>query len=95
MCVWGGVFPKGSGTQEKLRQPQPIPVGLSGVGVPPIFFLFTCPDLVVSQSGFSTEITHFFKASSHTIMKLNPKTHKQTDQCSRPARLRKELILEF
>ena len=85
------------------RHPQPIPVGLSG-GVS-IFFLFTCPHLVVSQSGFSREITHFFKESSHTIMKVSPQTNKHFGkspkkkqiqcQCSRPAGLREELMLEF
>ena len=58
----GGVFSKGSATQEKLLQSvdthSPSLWGFQGV--PPIFFLFTCPDLVVSQSGFSTEITLFF-----------------------------------
>ena len=59
----------------ECRHPQPIPEGLSGGASH--FFLFTCPHLVVSQSGFSTEITHFFKESSHTIMKVSPKTNKR------------------
>ena len=74
------VFSKGSATQEKLLQSvdthSPSLWGFQGV--PPIFFLFTCPDLVVSQSGFSTEITHFFKESSHTITKVSPKTNKRS-----------------
>jgi len=102
----GGVFCKGSATQEKLLQRvDTYSPFLSGfLGVPPIFFLFTCPHLVVSQSGFNTEITHFFKESSHTIMKVSPKTNKHFGkspnkqiqcQCGRPAGLRGELILEF
>ena len=72
------VFSKGSATQEKLLQSVDThsPSLWGFLGVPPIFFLFTCPDLVVSQSGFSTEITHFFKESSHTVMKVSPKTNK-------------------
>ena len=59
----------------ECRHPQPIPEGLSGGASH--FFLFTCPHLVVSQSGFSTETTHFFKESSHTIMKVSLKTNKR------------------
>ena len=59
----------------ECRHPQPIPEGLSGGASH--FFLFTCPHLVVSQSGFSTETTHFFKESSHTIMKVSFKTNKR------------------
>ena len=55
--------------------------------MPPIFFLFTYPDLVVSQSGFSIEITHFFKESSHTVTKVSPKTNKQTNKQTDPVRV--------
>ena len=92
------MFSKGSATQEKLLQSVDThsPSLWGFLGVPPIFFLFTCPDLVVSQSGFSTEITHFFKESSHTIMKVSPQTNKQIQcQCGRPTGLREELMLEF
>ena len=75
----GGVFSKGSATQEKLLQSVDThsPSLWGFLGVSSIFFLFTCPHLVVSQSGFSREITHFFKESSHTIMKVSPKTNKR------------------
>ena len=70
---------KGSATQEKLLQSVDThsPSLWGFVGVSSIFFLFTCPHLVVSQSGFSTETTHFFKESSHTIMKVSLKTNKR------------------
>ena len=72
------MFSKGSATQEKLLQSVDThsPSLMGFLGVPPIFFFFTYPDLVVSQSGFSTETTHYFKESSHTIMKVSPKTNK-------------------
>ena len=103
----GGMFSKGSATQEKLLQSvdthRPFLRGF--LRVSPIFFFFICPHLVVSQSGFSTDITHFFKESSHTFMKVSPKqtnvlaspqTNKQIQcQCGRPAGLREELMLEF
>ena len=74
------MFSKGSATQEKLLQSVDTHNSFLRCflgGVAPIFFLFTCPHLVVSQSGFSTEITHFFKESSHTIMKVSPKINKR------------------
>ena len=73
----GRVFSKGSATQEKLLQSVDTTAHPCGaLGVSSIFFLFTCTHLVVSQSGFSREITHFFKESSHTIMKVSLKTNK-------------------
>ena len=101
------MFSKGSATQEKLLQSvdthRPFLRGF--LRVSPIFFFFICPHLVVSESGFSTDITHFFKESSHTFMKVSPKqtnvlaspqTNKQIQcQCGRPAGLREELMLEF
>ena len=106
MFVGGKCVLKGSATQEKLLQSVDThsPSLWGFLGVSSIFFLFTCPGLVVSQSGFSTEITHFFKESSHTIMKVSPKTNKRFGkspnkqiqcQCGRPAGLREELMLEF
>ena len=100
-CVLKRFCNPGKITSE-CRHPQTIPEGLSGGASH--FFLFTYPHLVVSQSGFSTETTHFFKESSHTIMKVSLKTNKCFGKspnkqiqchCGRPAGLREELMLEF